>query len=492
MSTVSASSGVIETLVRTCRARIASHNLRREGFLAVGTTLSGICALLLMGTRYVPIAVLPLVAAFGVWLAVRRWTMEMPDEYAVAQLIDRQERLCDEVATAFHFRSVGGADASEVADAQYGRAARAAEGITPDALFPGTAPTTQRNAAFLLATAVLLVGLRAGLQSTLSFEPPLASLVLSSLFGFEPEHRAAVRAAVAKIDHAPLDSAVEEAGLLTDRPDAESESSDGPLPEESYEPPEMPNEMPEVEGLITLPMEELSAEAQGEDASLLDGGTEHGTGADKGTGDTPTDAGDDSWSDEAESLLDKLKQAFDNMLQTLDMASTETAESDQGQEQGSGNTEEASSQGDPADAGETAEQMSSELTDASMEGGQPGDEAGESASAGNTSGEDSSGEDSSGENASAAGTSDGSKELAVTEQSDVLGTLEELYMERAENIKGEVTIETHLAEQSASVPYNERSTVHADQGGAISRDEIPVQYRTYIQNYFEALRRNTE
>ena len=59
-------------------------------------------------------------------------------------------------------------------------------------------------------------------------------------------------------------------------------------------------------------------------------------------------------------------------------------------------------------------------------------------------------------------------------------------------MKGEVTIETRKAEQSASVPYNERATVHSDRGGAISRDEVPVQYRTYIQNYFQALRRNSD
>ena len=65
-------------------------------------------------------------------------------------------------------------------------------------------------------------------------------------------------------------------------------------------------------------------------------------------------------------------------------------------------------------------------------------------------------------------------------------------MQRAENIKGDVTIETRLAEQNASVPYNQRSTSHADRGGAISRDEIPAAFRTYIKNYFEALRKSPE
>ena len=87
---------------------------------------------------------------------------------------------------------------------------------------------------------------------------------------------------------------------------------------------------------------------------------------------------------------------------------------------------------------------------------------------------------------------DGSKEFEEAEQLGVFGELEDLYMQRAERMKGDVTIETRLAEQSASVPYNQRLTSHTDTGSAISRDEIPAAFRTYIKNYFETLRGNAE
>ncbi len=491
MPDIPAASGVIESLVRTCRARIASQQTRRDGFLAVAVALLGICALLLMGTRYVPFATLPLIAVLGAWLAIRHWRLTIPDDYAVAQRIDQKEGLSDQLATAFHFRTVGRAHSPQVAESQYERATEVAAGVAPEAVFPRTAPATQRHAALLLATAVLFLGLRAGLQPTLSFEPPLATLLLSSLFGLESQPPVNQRAA-AQIDRPSPEGPTEDGEKLAGRPDAEAESSDSPLPEESFQPPDATDEMPDVDGLVTVPLDEMLAEGLEEDSSLEAGELDDGLLPDDTAGDAPPDPGEDPWSEEAQSLLDKLKQAFENMLQTLDLASVESADSEQGQEQGSGSAEESASQGDPADTGEAGQEMSSELADASMEGGQPGEEAGETASAGNTSGEDSSGLDSSGENVSAAGTSDGSKEFAAAEQLEVLGGLEDLYMERAENMSGEVTIETRLAEQSASVPYNERSTMHADQGGAISRDEIPVQYRTYIQNYFQALRRNSE
>ena len=124
------------------------------------------------------------------------------------------------------------------------------------------------------------------------------------------------------------------------------------------------------------------------------------------------------------------------------MAAVESASSEQGQEQGSGTSEEASPSGNPSETGSADQEAAAESGDASMEGGEPGDTAGEAASAGNTSGEDSSGNQRSGEDASAAGTSDGSKEFVEAEQVEVFGELENLYMERAEKMKGEVTIET--------------------------------------------------
>ena len=488
------SPGLVEALVRACRARIAAQLRTRDGFLAVGVLLAGICSLLLLGTRYVPVVLLPLAAGLGAWLAVRRWKSTMPEAYAVAQRIDGRVGLADQIATAYYFRAAReGAFSERFARSQYEQAAETAALIEPESVFPKSAPSTQRTALALLCTAVLFFGLRAGLQSSLSFEPPLASLLMASLFGYVPEDPPPGPLKAARIDQAAQQETELSEEDASRSPLAEPDASATDLPEEQYqEEAAETDEMPEVEGLITLPLEDAEVAGQGEDASLAADQGDDGMAANEDAAEMPPDPSDDGWSDESQSLLDKLKQAFENMLQTLDMASVESSDSESGKEQGSGTSEESNAAGDPADSGEADQEMAAEGADASMEGGEPGDEAGETASAGNTSGEDSSGDESSGENASAAGSSDGSKELVEAEQMEVLGALEELYMERAENMKGDVTIETRLAEQSASVPYNQQSTAHADRGGAVSRDEIPAAYRTYIQNYFEALRRTAE
>ena len=484
--------GLVEGLVETCRNRVAGQLRTREGCLALAVCLVGFCGLLVLGTRYVPFVTLPLVAGLGVWIAAQRLGTYLPTRYAVAQLVDARSGLQDAVSTAYHFRTAGSdRQHGRIAAAQYESASRLAAHVDPRQAFPRVVSPAQRASVWLLASALVLFGLRVGLQATISFEPPLASLILTAIFGQQPAPNADERQRAAAMERPNTDQLLPGDEEFFERPASEQDSPKSELPPEAHEePPSETVQMPDVEGLITVPLEEQGPEGLLEDSTLQ--AEDSDLSPDGQDNNLPSDSGSDNWDEEAQSLLDKLKQAFDNMLQTLDMASTESSSSESGQEQGSGSTEETASSGNPADSGEAEQDPSGQAADASMEGGEAGPEAGESASAGTTSGEDSTGDQSGGENASAAGTSDGDKELAEAEQLEVLGALEELYMERAENMRGEVTIETRLAEQSASVPYNQRSTSHGDGGGSVSRDEIPAPYRTYIQNYFDTLRRNAE
>ena len=180
--------GRVETLVATCLSRIARQVIRRESFLAIAVALLGICLLLLLGTRYVPVALSLLTGCFGIWAAVNRWWTGIPDPYSVAQQIDHRQGLADRISTAYFFRSFPNRDAREhVVESQYELAARSAGEVDPEVVFPRRVPPTQRASVWLLCAALLLFGLRASVSARLSFEPPLATLLLGSLFGYAPE-----------------------------------------------------------------------------------------------------------------------------------------------------------------------------------------------------------------------------------------------------------------------------------------------------------------
>ncbi len=479
----------LTSLVEACHARLAGQLRARERFFALSVGLSGLCGLLVLGTRYVPVPMALLVVCLGAWAAWQRVHKHLPDRYSVAQLADLRAGLADALSTAYHFRNAPRGERNGVIRFQREAAEHASRGASPEQLFPAVPQFTRRVAAWLVGAALVLAAVRVAVQENVTFEPPLPSILLAAIFGSTPPV-----AGQPSTQPAALVDPANDTSLPADEPPAPRAE-----PGQDTEPPRLADEQdhaqtaaaeepPEVEGLIPIPLDEEAGANGAED-------TQAGSDGQQGPSDDGEQAmlppPDGEWDEQAQSLLDKLKQAFENMLQTLDMASIDSSEADSSAEPGSGSSDQ------PSAADASAESQASELdpagqsADASMEGGEPGAEAGESASAGATTGEDTDGQTSGGENASAAGSSDGDKTLAEARQLEAFGALEELYMERAENIVGEVTIETTLAEQSASVPYTHTDVPSSEGSGVVTRDEVPAAYRTYVRNYFEALREDS-
>ena len=487
MAALPANSGTVESVVDRGHRRVAAQISRRERFLAFSFLLGGVCGLLFFGADFFPFLLVLLVASLGLYLAWNRRREFEPDAYAIAQLVDSRWGLEDRLATAYHFRTAGAAGL--FSGIQYEQARKAAATVSLESVFPEESPPTVRAAMMLAVAGLLLLGVRAILQPQFSLQPPLPSVVMAALFGEDwNRRREAVierpAAAGEEQDEAALaeDSAEAPAGE-----EAETPLAAAPLPAEEFQPPpDDPEWKPEVEGLAVNPAEDIEGgEPLFENPSEgLDDNS--AAGEEAGPQDDSASPPEDDWSDEAQSLLDKLKQAFENMIETFDMASNQSGEP--GGDEGKPAGEESAESGEP---GEGESDMPGEQSaNAEMEGGEPTDQTGDAGQSPGQGGEDSNEQPGSGENASAAGSNEGSKELADAERMQVMGELEELFMERAENMTGEVTVETRFAEQSAAVPFNNRTTSHADRGGDVSRDEIPVEYRAYIQNYFEVLRKN--
>ena len=487
MAALPANSDTVESVVDRGRRRIAALISRRERFLAVCFLLGGACGLLFFGADFFPLLLVLLVACLGVYLAWSRRRGSDPGAYAVAQLVDSRWGLEDQLATAYHFRAAGAA--GPFAAIQYERARKAAAAVRLEAVFPDESPPTLRAAAALAGAGLLLLGVRAALQPQFSIQPPLPSVIMAALFGgdWNRPREAVIERSAAGREAQDEAAAAEDSFQVPPGEKAEAPPEAAPLPDEEFRPPpDDPQWKPEVEGLAANPQDDIESGEPLFENPLDDGGENAEAGEDAGAQDESETPAQDDWSEEAQSLLDKLKQAFDNMIETFDMASNQSGEP--GGEEGKPAGEESAESGEP---GEGESDMPGEQSaNAAMEGGEPTEQTGEAGQAPGQGGEDSNEQPGGGETASAAGGNEGSKELAEAERMQVMGELEELFMERAENMTGEVTVETRFAEQSASVPFNNRAMRRSDRGGDVSRDEIPAEYRAYIQNYFELLRRN--
>lgn len=486
----------LEAVVLDGRKRLLAQSALRDALLAVAIALGGVALLLAFGTAYFPPALLGLFVLAGIIAGVLRWKRSQPRPYAVAQLLDSRWHTDDQVSTAYYFLKESARE-GPVAEKQRAEARQlAASGDLVTAL-PFRMPQAAWGALSVLALIAVLFVVRYSLQPALSLEQPLTTMLKEALLGPDAEtdvealQPQPTRPERGEEDVAP--SLSEEAETR----DAESRTEPPEPPEAAQVPTEdqadpLVAEIPEVEGLSV-------DEAYGDEMdynSLVEGeqqGQQQGEqGENPSDSTTPSDQAaapdqetqNDAWNQENDSLLDRLKDAFQNMLSKLNIeqqtGQQAPAESD--------SPSDGESTGEQAEASEgTAQGGASEPGEAEMEGGEPGEATSQQVAQGDSgANSEQSGE---GQPSSSAGSNDGSKEAAEQAAIDeAMGRLEELYSQRAEEMRGEVMIETETARQSARTPYQPQQSGHQDLGGTVSRDAIPLAYQAYIKSYFENLR----
>jgi hypothetical protein len=490
----SASEDRLEAVVLDGRKRLLLQAALRDTLLSVTIAAAGLAALLALGTDYFPPALLWVFAAAGIAAGVVRWRRTQPGAYHVAQLLDRRWQTDDQVSTAYYFLKEP-ARSGALAEQQRSAARQLAAAGDVAAALPFRFPQAAWGVLAMLALSALLLVARYSLQQALSLDRPLSSMLMQALLGPDPGTEAG---ALEPEPGRQQPGEEESAPSLSD----EGETRD---PEaRPQEPPEGPQavpapldpltaDIPEVEGLS--PDEPygdemdynslVEAEQQGkQEGEKGQSPSDEGKPSDEQSAQGNQDAKSDPWNKESDSLLDRLKEAFQNMLAKMNMEPPKG----QGQQDESNSNSNAESEGEKAEASEgTAQGGASESGEAQMEGGESGQPTSQQIAQGESGeGSEQPGE---GQPASAAGANDGSKDAAEQARiEEAMGRLEELYSRRAEEMRGEVMIETETAKQSARTPYQPKAAGHEDLGGTVSRDAIPLAYQSYIKSYFENLR----
>ena len=492
-----ASEDRLEAVVLGGRKRLLLQAALRDALLGLAIATAGLAALLALGTDYFPPALLWLFAAAGIAAGIFHWKRSRPKPYRVAQLLDHRWQTDDQVSTAYYFLKEQ-SRTGVVAEQQRAAASDLAAGGDLAAALPFRFPQAAWGLLAMLALSAVLFVVRYTLQPVLSLNRPLPAMLLQALLG--PEPAAADAGALEPQPPRPQPGDEEAAPSLNDEGETHDPESRQPPPA-----PEVPEavaapidplnvEIPEVEGLS---VEEPTGDEMDYN-SLVDSKQQGNQKGDRG--ESPSEAGkssepnseqanqdakSDPWNKETDGLLDRLKEAFQNMLSKMNM---EPPKGPQSQQAESDSNADAESSGEKAEASEgSAQGGASESGEAKMEGGESGQPSSQQIAQGE--GGDSSEQAGEGQPASAAGGNDGSKDAAAQAKVEqAMGRLEELYSRRAEEMHGEVMIETETAKQSAHTPYQPKAAGHQDLGGTVSRDAIPLAYQSYIKSYFENLR----
>ena len=423
--------------------------------------------------------------------------------------IDRRLGLQDQLSTAYHYAESGsrGQSASlrvnpEIVSRQRGIAEDLARTADLTIALPFTAPRSLYAGSALALVAASLVAVRYGVTRSLDLQPALVQISFAGLLGSEDV------ASAKKKTHSlpkPGDDRPKEDALNIDPWQSKTLDSQGPpdsalntvdTPDvnnpnyntasdpktsgtPSQDPVQQPGESAE-EGDKSGPGKDQNAE----NASAPNrDGTKQGKGQEGQQQEKPGNSSNDN-----SSLADKMRDAISNLMSKLNMQQKpgDNKQSSQGQQ---GSQQSAQKQGKDEKGTPQSGKQSDAMSSPDQQGDQEGQASDKSATAQNKSGSKDSDRPQSQDGKSGVGKEDGDKSAREAQATGRLGKITEIIGKRAANMSGEVMVEVSSGKQQLKTQYSQRKAAHADAGGELNRDEIPLAYQQFVQQYFEEIRK---
>jgi len=473
------------TLIRRARRRLLYNELLSQGANAVSAALVAFILLILLGTEILAwywVLPIPAAALLVAWYRVRQ---RLPPPYRSAQIVDRRMDLADSLSTAVYFEAHPASTASpELRRLQAEQTERMAEGVDVRRAVPLTLPRTAYAMAALILVASSLFALRYGLTRRLDLNAPMARIVEQAL-GLDTTHTAS---APQRKDLRLPDAGPEDGGspVDADKPSDDPNLQAGDPLDDNKEPQNAASAKPADKNSKD---EEAKAEGQngedpqgqGEPRASDDQNSGKGSNSEKQN--QQASGQDPNGSSNSSSLLSKVKEAMQNLLSSMKQQPAGANSQQQQQNQSAQNSKQKGQQ----NAGKQSQKGEKTSGQAGGEEQDP-DLSSESQQAENAPGKGDDSKPSNKQPGGGIGTRDGSKDVKAAEQLAAMGKITQIIGKRSATLSGEATVEVQSTVQQLRTAYSDRTAEHADAGGDIGRDEIPVALESYVKRYFDQVR----
>jgi hypothetical protein len=492
----------IPEVARRARRRLFWNEVLAQGTCALSVGFGAVILLLVLGTQLLDWRWLVLLPVLTLAIGVYRTSKRIPGLYPAAQLVDRRLNLADAISTALYFADASSQNkaAADMRQAQLAQAESIAGRVDVVAAIPFTVPRAVYPAAVLLLIAASLFALRYGLERRLDLRQPLASILENSFGGGAPVKTAALQKKAGQTRRSALEEAM---GISTEDGVSKGQGELDAASDEALETTSVPDTdnskkgSSEAASKVKSPAGEQTEgeQADGEsdgDTQGASGGQEAKDGKQGGaqSNSAQQNQGNDSTGSAGEnsSLVSKLRDAMSNLLSRMKQqpqgaGAQQQSNSNQNAQQGQGQK----GSGQKAKSGQGKQQQGGQDSDS-----QEGDQGEDAQSAQNAQGRgagQSSDDQASKQPGSGIGKQDGSKDVKLAEQMAAMGKISEIIGKRAANVSGEVTVEVQNSSQQLKTAWVQQKATHGNTGGEINRDEVPVEYQTYVQQYFEQVRK---
>jgi|SRR5579871_161223 len=491
-------------LIRRGRRRQIRHLLVQEASFSAALAFGGAILLLLIGTQILNWYWLALLFAGSLAVGAYRARAKMLSAYQVAQRIDGKLKLQDALSTAYYFGEHPDRTKSpaEFVERQRSEAENLARSVDVRHGLPFLAPRSfYVNAGLVLAVAAMF-GLRYGINRSMDLRSPLVHIGFDGFLG-SPKEIAQAK----KLKHdRPFDQdGHREQGQPVDPWESKTADLD-PAPESvlrTIETPEANNPDggadPKANGLGKMQDQSPNGDPLGENEKTegAKGGNDSKSdanpspdGASKaGAQSSQKDSNQTSNPGENSSLTDKMRDALANLMAKLKMQS-KSSDGKPGGTQKQNGQQSAQKQSQSQDPnGSSSNEQPADSSASSEAQGQQQSQSGAQQAAQAKSDSRSADKPNSPDGKSGVGKQDGDKTAREAEQLRAMGKISEIIGKRAANVTGEVMVEVASGKQQLKTQYSDRKASHGEAGSEINRDEVPLAYQQYVQQYFEEIRK---
>ena len=500
----------VESLVRTARKRSQLILAGEQVALGVSLVCAGGALMLLTGTQILNwYWLLPLVLA-GLVTGWVRFRCRAISPYRIAQLLDGRLGLHDTISTAWFLRHGAAhpdidAPTEEpvgVVRTQLAQAEEVAATADPAPAFPVTGQRTWAVAGALVAVVVGLFGIRYLVDRSLDLKKALIPLPqLGSVLASMEKRLLSPRSEPG--DHNQLDA-------VADNQEARAEKPDDPRmnevlgvknPNGSEAASSDPNagQAPNTQKMDPANGErsqngENGKQTNGSPDSQQDPNNQASPmGAPPPGGQPQAGPQNGQQPQSSPGLLDKMKDAMSSLVSKMRPSASPQASQSASKQPNNGDDEDKSpgSQGEQAQAkqqGANNQQTGQEANAQGEENSQTAERAQNAQGRNSDRSSDKNGSDAH----SGVGRQDGAKELKEAQQQEAMGKLAEIIGKRSANLTGEVLVEVPNGKQQLQTKYSQKVGRHADLGGEINRDEVPLIYQQYVREYMEQVHKQAK
>ena len=489
-------------LVRRGRVRQIRHLLFHQASFAASLGLGGAILLLILGTQilnwYWPVLLFVVSLAAGAYRARN----QVLSQYQVAQSIDQQLGFHDSLSTAVFFSAHADRPGSsrKVIEDQREAAEELARSADVERGLPFFAPRTLYVNAALAAIVCSMFGVRYGINHSLDLRPSLVRIGFEGFLGQARDVADAKRMRGQR----PFDQNNKDKGMAADpwnaKADDPNAAQDAAL--DASNEPEVSDPAGAPDGSAKSKATGTEQPPAGEDPmDSADKGENSQAGSDSGDSNSPQgnsqndkdqsgmkNSGQSGSAGENSSLSEKMRDALANLMAKLKPNKNDGKSGNSQQQNGSQSSQQKSQSSESNSSQSQNKQQADGDASAQSQGDQQSQNGSQQSAQGKSEGK-SSDKPNSPDGKSGIGKQDGDKSAREAAELAAMGKISEILGKRAANVSGEVMVEVASGKQQLKTQYSQRKADHVEAGSEINRDEIPLAYQQYVQQYFEEIRK---